>query len=73
MKCEGLDLVNVDVVNVDVGGVDVMIPVLPSKDHLVSFRQLTILTGQSHISKVVVLSQVSNISTLPFILAKYFI
>ena len=30
-----------------------MIPVLPSKDHLVSFHQLTILTGQSHISKVV--------------------
>ena len=70
MKCE---LIDVDVVNVDVGGVDVMIPVLPSKDHLVSFHQLTILTGQSHISKVVVLSQVSNISTLPFILAKYFI
>ena len=30
-----------------------------SQDHLVSLRLLTILTGQGHISKVIVLSQVS--------------
>merc|ERR1712001_647931 len=32
----------------------------PSQDRRVSFHLLTILTGQSHISKVVVLSQVSK-------------
>ena len=42
------------------------------ENNLVCFNAL-IFTGQSHISKVVVFSQVSNISTLPFILAKYFI
>ena len=31
-----------------------------SQDHLVGFHLLTILTGQSHISKVIVLSQVSK-------------
>ena len=31
-----------------------------SQDHLVCFHLLTILTGQSHISKVVVLSKASN-------------
>ena len=44
-----------------------------SQDHLVGFHLMTILTGQSHISKVVVLSQVSESSTLILILAKYFI
>ena len=34
---------------------------------------LTILTGQDHISKVVVFCQVSKSSTLPLIFAKYFI
>lgn len=46
---------------------------LPSQDHLVSFPMLTILTGQGHISKVVVLSQVSKSSTLPVIFTEYFI
>ena len=31
-----------------------------SQDHLVCFHLLTILTGQGHISKVIVLSQVSK-------------
>ena len=31
-----------------------------SQDHLVGFHLLTILTGKSHISKVIVLSQVSK-------------
>ena len=39
----------------------------------VSLRLLTILTRQSHISKVVVLFQISKSSTLSLILADYFI
>ena len=31
---------------------------LPSQDHIVSFPMLTILTGQGHISKVVVVAQI---------------
>ena len=46
---------------------------LPSQDHLVSFHLLTILTGQGHISKVVVLFQISKSSTLSLILPKYLI
>ena len=46
---------------------------LSSQDHLVSFHLLTILTGQGHISKVVVLFQISKSSTLSLILPKYFI
>ena len=46
---------------------------LPSQDHLVSFHLLTILTRQGHISKVVVLFQISKSSTLSLILADFFI
>ena len=46
---------------------------LPSQDHLVSFHLLTILTGQGHISKVVVISQISKSPTLPLMLVEYFI
>ena len=46
---------------------------VPSQDHLVTFCLLIILKGQGHISKVVVLSQVSKSSTLPLILTEYFI
>ena len=46
---------------------------VPSQDHLVSFCLLIILKGQGHISKVVVLSQVSQSSTLPLIFTEYFI
>ena len=46
---------------------------LPSQDHLMSIHLMTILTGQGHINKVVNLSHISESSTMPFILAKYFI
>ena len=46
---------------------------LSSHDYLVSFYLLTILTGQGHISEVVVLYQISKSSTLLLILAEYFI
>ena len=46
---------------------------LLSQDNLVRFHLLTILTRQGHISKVVVLFQISKSSTLSLILADYFI
>ena len=46
---------------------------LPSQDHLVSFPMLTILTGQGHISKVVVVAQIFKSSTFPLILVKHLI
>ena len=46
---------------------------LLSQDNLVRFHLLTILTRQGHISKVVVLFQISKSSTLSLILADFFI
>ena len=46
---------------------------LPSQDHIVNFPMLTILTGQGHISKVVVVAQIFKSSTLPLILVKHLI
>ena len=59
---------------IDVGG-DVVgeIIYLPNQDKLMSFHLLTILTGQDHISKVVIFCQLSKSSTLPLIFAKYLI
>ena len=64
----------VDIDFIDVGG-DVVgkIIYLPNQDKLMSYHLLTILTGQDHISKVVVLCQISKSSTLPLIFAKYII
>ena len=65
----------VDIDFIDVGGdvVGEIIYLLPNQDKLMSFHLLTILTGQDHISKVVVFCQVSKSSTLALIFAKYFI
>ena len=46
---------------------------LLSQDNLVRFHLLTILTRQGHISKVVVLFQISKSSTLSLMLADFFI
>ena len=76
-SCLLLNAVDIDH---DVNVVDVMLTVrwfskedMPSQDHLVSFDLLTILSGQGHIRKVVVISQISIRSTLPLKLVKYFI
>ena len=68
------ELILVDIHFIDVrGGYVGDIIYLSSQDELMSFHLLTIFTCQDHISKVVVLCQVSKSSTLPLIFAKYFI
>ena len=74
-SCLLLNAVDIDH---DVNIVDVMLSVrwfskedMPSQDHLVSFDLLTILSGQGHISKVVVIFQISIRSTLPLKLVEY--
>ena len=76
-SCTLLNTVDIDH---DVNAVDVMSTVrqcrkedLFSQDHLVSFHLLIILIGQGHISKVVVISQISKSLTMPLMLVEYFI